>query len=505
MSAINQAPTEALQTAVLDGGSSLFRAAKRNLAFLARSAISLFGVVVCAWLASHLELNLASSGFLHLFLVVLVSVYAGFWEATITSIAAVVSLNYFFIPPLHSLVVSDPKNWVALGAFEFTALMISRLSHQAQARAAEAIAERRDSERLYQTSREILLLDRSAEPGTFITSLVRERFHLGGALLFDAVSTNTYLSGSITPDAEERTRGAYFQNSDTFDSRSNTWFCVLRLGVRPVGGLALCECKMTPLVATALASLSAIALERARSLEQEYRAEAARQSEQLRTAVLDSLAHEFKTPLTTIWTASSGLLAAGGLSGNQTELVILVDEQARKLNELASRLLGAAKLDSLDFRPRREPLVLSELVNAAIRSVDDQYRGRFRFTGPLPESPVLADRKLIATALNQLFDNAIKYSVPGSAIDAWIRESEAEVIMAVRNRGLIIAPADRERIFERFYRAPGTEHRPSGTGLGLSIVKRITDVHHGRVWVESKADSGTIFSFTLPKPFDKSL
>jgi two-component system sensor histidine kinase KdpD len=418
--------------------------------------------------------------------------------------AAVFSLNYFFIPPLHSLVVSDPKNWVALGAFEFTALVISRLSHQAHERAAEAIAERRDSERLYQTAREILLFDRSAEPGAFITSLVRERFQLGGALLFDAVSTNTHLSGSTPPDAEERTRGAYFQNSDTFDPDSNSWFCVLRIGVRPVGALALCDCKMTPLVATALASLSAIALERARSLEQEYRAEAARQSEQLRTAVLDALAHDFKTPLTTIWTASSGLLAAGGLSSNQTELITLVDEQARKLNELASRLLGAAKLDSPDFRPQREPLFLSELVNAAIRSIDGQYRGRFQVTVTSHENPVLADCKLIATALNQLFDNAIKYSVPGSAIETWIEESQGKVTLAVRSQGLIIAPADRERIFERFYRAAGTEHGPSGTGLGLSIVKRIADVHNGRIWVESKEDSGTTFFLILATVPDRS-
>jgi len=90
----------------------------------------------------------------------------------------------------------------------------------------------------------------------------------------------------------------------------------------------LCNCTLTPLVATALASLSAIALERARSFETEYRAEVARQSEQLRTAVLDALAHAFKTPLTIIRTASSGLLAATSLSATQMELLTLIDEQA---------------------------------------------------------------------------------------------------------------------------------------------------------------------------------
>jgi two-component system sensor histidine kinase KdpD len=116
----------------------------------------------------------------------------------------------------------------------------------------------------------------------------------------------------------------------------------------------------------------------------------------------------------------------------------------------------------------------------------------------------LADCKLIATALNQLFDNAIKYSVPGSAIETWIEESQGKVTLAVRSQGLIIAPADRERIFERFYRAAGTEHGPSGTGLGLSIVKRIADVHNGRIWVESKEDSGTTFFLILATVPDRS-
>src|SRR5262249_8444228 len=235
-----------------------------------------------------------------------------------------------------------------------------------------------------------------------------------------------------------------------------------------------------------LASLSDTALERARSFEKEYRAEAARQSEQLRTAVLDALAHAFKTPLTIIRTASSGLLAASSLSAKQTELLTLIDEQAQDLNDLASRLLGAAKLDSVDFKPQWEPVLLSSLVNAAIHSLDAQRgRGRCHMHGPALETPVLADRQLITTALAHLVDNALKYSVPRSPIDIGIAMGDAEVTVTVRNQGLVIAPADRERIFERFYRAAGTAQLPAGTGLGLSIVKRIVEAHHGRVWAES--------------------
>jgi two-component system sensor histidine kinase KdpD len=482
----------------------LSRAARAKLAVLVPYCCSLAAVAICTWLAFHLGLNLASSGFLYLVVVVLVAVHWGFWAATATSIVAVACLNYFFVPPLFTFGVSDPENLVALGAFEFTALVTSRLSHRAQVRAAEAIAERHDSERLYQTSRQILLPDKSREPGSFIASRVREVFELRAVVLFDAVSASTYVSGSSPPDAEQRARAAYFVNSDTFDSDSNTWFCPLRLGVRPVGALALCEGKMTSLMATALASLCAIAMERARSFEKECRIEAARQAEQLRTAVLDALAHEFKTPLSIIWTSSSGLLAAGGMSDTQTELVALVDEQARKLNDLASQLLGAAKLDNTEFKPQREPLLLSDLANAAIRSLERQeWRDRFHLHIPVHETSALADGKLITSALGQIVDNAIKYSIPGSPIDIRVEGSEAETVLTVRNQGLAIAPADRERIFERFYRAPGTQHRPGGIGLGLSIVKRIVDAHHGRVWVESAPDSGTLFSIALPTAANK--
>ena len=266
-----------------------------------------------------------------------------------------------------------------------------------------------------------------------------------------------------------------------------------------LGALALCGTEMTQLTATALASLGAIALERARTLEKQNHAEAARQAEQLRTAVLDALAHKFKTPLTVIRTASSGLPAAGELSELQTELVSLIDQEARKLNDLASRLLGAPNLDSTEFAPQPEPLLLSRLFKTAIQELDRQAdRDRFQISAPSPEPPVFADRELILTALAQLIDNAVKYSLPASPIEAGLVVKETAVVLTVRSKGLVVEAADRERIFERFYRAPGAQHCSLGTGLGLSIVKTIAADHHGHVWAEGEPDYGTKFSLSLP-------
>jgi len=461
-------------------------------------ALALAALVVCTWGSFRLGQSFAFTGFLYLVVVVLAALYGGFWQATVISIAAAACLNYYFVPPIFSF-ANSPANWVALGAFEFTALVISRLSQRARIEAIEATAGRRDMERLYETSRRILLLSGSGELGNLITSLIRDVFELDAAQLFDAQSGKTYRSGEDLPAAGQQTRDAYFLGTDTFDPQMRSWYCVIRLGLRPVGGLALNGTEMSKLAATALASLSGIAMERARTLQRESHAQAARQTEQLRTAVLDALAHEFKTPLTVARTASSGLLAVGGLSELQMDLVTVIDQQAGKLDHLASRLLTAARLDCADFSPQREPVLLSRVVSAAIQRFDQETdRSRFRVSVPNREIPIFADQDLILTSFFQLVDNAIKYSEPGSPIDVTLTFQETAVVLRVRSKGLVIAPADRERIFERFYRAPETDHLPAGTGLGLSIVKKIVAAHYGHVWAEGEKDYGTSFSISLP-------
>jgi two-component system sensor histidine kinase KdpD len=462
------------------------------------AGLSLIAVAACTWLAFALQFNFASTGFLYLFLIVVTALYGGFWVATLSSVVAVACLNYFFTPPVFSFTVTHPENWVALGAFEFTALTISRLSHRARSRAAEAIAERSDSQHLYETAQRILALDRSGEPGTPIAPVIREVFALSGVTLFDAVSARAYIAGVPPENAAERTRSTYDLGADDFDPSTATWFRVLRLGASPVGALALTGGSIRSLMATAIASLVAVALERGHSFDRQCYAEAARHSEELRTAVLEALAHEFKTPLTIIHTVSSGLLAAGDLSDTHTELVTLIDKQSRNLNDLASRLLSAGNLDVAEFQPQCEAVFVSDLVTTAIGTVcPEESRGRFACSIPRDEVPVLADRKLMSTAFAQLVDNAVKYSEPDSPIGIAVALINQEVRVTIESQGDPIPPADCERVFDRFYRAAGAPNRPPGTGLGLSIVRRIVDAHRGRVWAESGAGR-SIFSIALP-------
>jgi two-component system sensor histidine kinase KdpD len=441
-------------------------------------------------------------GFLYLILVIAAVMRGGFWFATVISVVSALCLNYLFAPPVFSFSISDPANWVALGAFELTALVISRLSDRATDRTAEAIRDRRDAERLYKVSLRVFLLNRSRDPGNILASVIRESFDLKSVVLFDAISGNTYSDqGTAVEDAsaaEERARRVFLQDTNEFDAASESSFCVLRVAMRPAGGLALCGRAMRPLIATAVASLCATSLERFRSFEREYRAEAGRQAEQLRAAVLDSLAHQIKTPVATISAASSGLIALGGLSETQLMLMSVLDEQSKKLSEIAPQLLKTAKLDSATLAPRRELLQLSDVVDETIHTLDPQRSGkRLRVSCPGSEMPVLGDRKLISDALVQIVDNAFKYSAPGTPIDIRVEPGGEEATVSVRNEGPSIQPSDRERIFERFYRVNPPDTGPSGSGLGLSIVRRIVEAHEGRVWFESQAGM-TVFFLALP-------
>ena len=189
--------------------------------------LTLAGAGLAMWMSFRFEQNFAFTGFVCLIFVVLTAMYAGFRWATLVSVVSAASLNYFFVPPIFSF-VNSPANWVALGAFEFTALVISRLSHREHHRTLEVERLYEDMERLYQTSRRILLIDNAAEPGGVIAASIRETFGLRAVQLFDALPAAGYCAGECPPDAETKARDAWLLGSNTFDGATNTWYGVLR-------------------------------------------------------------------------------------------------------------------------------------------------------------------------------------------------------------------------------------------------------------------------------------
>jgi len=459
----------------------------------------LAAVALATLIAFRLHLNLSTSGSVCFLIVVMVSVAWGFWEASLTSLLAVSCLNYFFVPPLFTWSVSDPQNWVALATFEVAALTVSRLSARVQGQARSEIQQRVQVEKLYDLSRRILFLDRRQTIGPQLVPLIREIFQLESVALFDATLPRLDATGSRAGDLEQLAQAAYFQDTTVVGDDAHTWAHVLRLGSRPVGAIALRGPQLSRLTIVPVGSLAAIALERARSFDKESRAEAARQTEQLRTALLDGLAHAFKTPLTAIRTASSGLLESGCLTDDDRELAGLIDEQAEHLNRLTTELLQMARIDAAEVRLHRKRVSVATLIEQVLEHYSGQLHGR-RVEVPDDGShlEVYGDGEILATALGQFVDNASRYSTPGSPILVTAEESLGEVVIAVHNEGPPILPADWERIFERFYRTEESRHRAPGTGLGLSIARKAAEAHGGRTWVVSGERTGTTFYLALP-------
>jgi len=466
----------------------------------------ILGVVIFAFVtfaAWALHLMLPAVAPVYFLIIVLASIRWGFWEATVATLVAVACLDYLFTEPLYSFRTST-ANWVAMGAFEFTSLVVSRLAAHAQEQARIALQERNNMARLYELGRSILLMDRHAPAGPQIAASIQRTLDVESVVLFDAETDFAGESGLSAPALREMARDCWVRDADRDDAGSHAWCRVLRLGTKGIGALGLSGPGLNPLVVDSASSIAAVALERSRALDRETQAEAARQSDQLRTTVLDALAHAFKTPLTAIRAASSGLLEASTLDPRESELITLIDEQSDHLNDLATRLLRTARLDGAAMQVRGEKRRAAEIIDEVLARFPADLDGHPLvqsipgFDSPGPDPMVYGNCELIVTALTQLVDNAIKYSDPGSPIGFAAATRPGETVFAVHNVGPAIQPGEREHIFERFYRSPGTEHRAAGTGLGLSITQKVAAAHHGRVWVTSDEREGTTFSFAPP-------
>lgn len=462
------------------------------------AGIGAVGVITAV--AFRLHLNLTTAAFIHLVIVVLVARQSGFWPASVVSVVAAACQLYFLVPPVLTWVVSDPQNWIALATFEYCALIVSRLSDEAARRTLDATRRREETEGLYEVSRLALVMDRSMDPAMQMTALIQRVFHCEGAGLFDMEAGRFACTGACDAAFEAKARAAYIANrEDEFEEASRTWLCVLRVGMRPTGALALRGGELSEPVAKALASLAAVALERFRALEKESLAEAARQNEQLRTAVLDALAHDVKTPLTAIRAASSGLLEVGTMARNQNELVQLIDNEAERLDEITNRLLGMARLDERQVRIKPQAVRMDLLLKQAMSAFAGRAPDHALDAQGMAETLLVAgDGNLLGMCISQLIDNAVKYSAAGSQIRIRAHQTGREVLVSVNNRGPVIPAAELERIFERFYRAPGTANHVAGTGLGLSITRKIATAHSGRVWATSDDAAGTTFYLVLP-------
>jgi two-component system sensor histidine kinase KdpD len=461
---------------------------------LRRVATGSVAALLLTFLAYRLHFNLSAATSIHLFLVVVIALRWGLFEASLVSILSVACLDYFFTEPLFQFYISDSHDWIAILVFEATALVVSSLSNQVSHHARELERRQAQQQKLYELSQQVLLLSRDTAVDQQIVDLMRSCLRVKGVALWNAYEMHQCKSGDCD-FSEDEMRSAYFHEASEDDLHTGVSQRVLRLGTRPIGIIFLCGHSLDSASVNAAASLAAVAIERARSFSTEANAEAAKQSEQLRSAILDGLAHAFKSPLTTIRASSSGLLAMNTLSGTEERLVGLIDRHAGHLSDLANHLLLTAKLDGGDLKVKREQVDVAQLIQNTIAESSQELDGHpINLQSSFGCNAAYADKKLLQMALFQVLDNAAKYSHPKSPVIIAVREEEAELVIRIRNEGSFIPDGEREKVFQRF-----SANSISGTGIGLSVVRRIAEAHRGRTWVESDHVNGTTFAIALPR------
>ncbi len=351
---------------------------------------------------------------------------------------------------------------------------------------------------LHEFTHRTLQMNLHQEPGQYLAELVVDIFDLEAVVIYDADLGEVYQAGNWRDDPQEMVQNAYHFESSDDDRDTGYHRRVLRMGSVPIGSLIV-RGEAIPLVVTFIGSLVAVTFDRYRALANENRIEAERRAEQMRTAVLDGLAHAYKTPLTAIRAASTGLIEMGKLSPAQAELASLISEQANQLGELTTRLLTTARLESGEVAVDMAPALVGSLVDEAIAGLGERGGGT-PISIDLPDEALelCCDRRLIVMLLTQYLDNACKYSNDGTDISLRAVQTGSEVIFSVHSFGPVIPMADRERIFDRFYRAPTSSHQAAGTGIGLSVAKRAALIHGGSVWVASDETEGTTFYAAIP-------
>jgi two-component system sensor histidine kinase KdpD len=477
-------------------------------------AVALVTITLGLWLRVS---NAATVSTAYLTVVLLVAATSRLRVAVVTSVAAMLCLNYFFLPPVGTFHISDAHNWVALGAFLAVSLVASHLSAVARARTEEAVGRRDELARLFDLSRDVLMMTESREALSVLARSIARRFDLeyvavalprehewdvhdagGHSIELDARQlSNAFATAQTTLEFDAYAR-PYAGHRTTIADGRTVRLVPLRVGTKPIGVLAAAGRPVEAGTLDTLAGVVAIAIERAHFLEERKAGELTKQSEQLKTALLASLAHDLRTPLTAIRVAASNLhepeLPADE-RGEQTDLIL---SEVERLTRLFQNLLEMARIDAGAVAAETRWTHPSEIIAAGRDQVERSLQRHRLDVSIDPDVPVRLDPRLTATTVAHLLENAARYAPAGTTIAVSSRLDNGELVLQIADRGPGIAPEDVPHLFERFYRGAAAKTHTSGTGMGLWIVRGLLAVERGRVWAENRPGGGAQFTIAVP-------
>jgi two-component system, OmpR family, sensor histidine kinase KdpD len=442
------------------------------------------------------SVNATTASLLYLLFVLVIATAWGLFQAIFMSVAATLCFNFFFLPPFGTFTIADPQNWIALLAFLITAVIASELSNRVRRQAAVAVDQRRELERLYALSRAVLLDTGEGTLGSTIAHQIADTFGFTSVLLYDFSAHRKFSAGPADLNVSPQELDSV---NETIELADGSYATLVRLGNKAAGVLAV-RGDIGTAALEAIANLVAITLERAASQEFANQARAARKSEELKSSILDALAHEFKTPLTSIKAASTALLSKAATPAEQQhEFLSIIDEEADRLTNLVTEAIQISHIEAGRIKLTKVPTSMSDIVDSVMTHMKTRLDDRtvqIEIDSGLPQ--VMVDRDLVELAVRQLLDNALKYSRPGTPVILHATATNELVRLSIRDSGPGIPPHEQQRIFEKFYRGEEIRNKLPGSGVGLTIVKDIVSAHFGTVHVDSSPKNGTIFTLTLP-------
>ena len=442
----------------------------------AAACVAAVAIVTAAiWLLEP-HVPVLSLGVLYVFAVLPVAVAWGWLYAVPVAVASMLAFNFFFLPPKHTLTLADSRNWLALAVYLATAVVVGSLASRARRRADEAEQREREAALLADVAAELLRGNRLEEE----LARIEER-------TADVIGVS-----SVRIVLGKETGGARAHEAPHPLSVDGRPVATVYTPEREEGALRIQQ-QLLP----ALASLLAVAHERERLEREAFGAEALRRSDAIKTALIQAVSHDLRTPLATIEQALDGL-ESGVLAlteEDREQLLRTIRVEHTRLKRLVENLLDLSRLQAGAAESIPELWTADQLVAQALEELPDSTHVQVSTRPDLPAVSVNAVQ--IQRALVNVLENALRESPPGEPVHMRVSATRQELLIRVTDRGPGIPEEERERIFEPFHRVPGGPDQ-RGPGLGLAIARGFAEANGGRLWVESRPGQGASFVLALP-------
>ena len=479
---------------------------------------------------------------LYLLVISLVAGIGGVGPAVLAAVLAFFTWNFFLLPPYHTLAVSDPKDWLSLVVFLVVGTAMGIQTGRMRERESEAMARERDTALLNRFSAYLVSEVAVEDMGRFLLREVREAAGAAYCALFlmgeSGVIADRMLcpdeTGTLDPAAvaiaewvvreakavglsdlrqDARAAGVQWPISASYadagaDERRMDLFLpmlaaehmggVLHVGPR-ADGMRYGTSQARLLVA--LTNQAAAFLERQRLHERAVQADALREAERLKSALLSSVSHELKTPLASVTATVTNLLEPDldwDAKATRSELESIRGDLER-LNDSINSLVDLSRLAGEDWQPEREWYEFGEVVSSVVAKLPPGQRERVEFSLPEELPQIRVDFAQWAIVFQHLIENALVYGGEDSPVEVGAAADSDEVRMWVADKGPGVPPEEQEMIFEKFQRGSASARAPSGTGLGLTIAREIARFHGGKIEVQNLAPRGAMFVVCLPR------